>query len=207
MRRMFWIAGVILALNLHAASDQGAAVKPTGGTLSNTGANAVSANSDFLITPDDLLEIVVFDVPQMSRPYRVSPSGFIVFPLLPKPIEAAGMTPVQLSEAIATELRSAGILSNPQVNVEVKESRLHSVAVTGAVKKPQIYQVFGRTTLLDVLSQAEGLAPEAGNTVIITRGEIALRRLLLQPSAGGEQTADPRASDHGRGPEGSDGNR
>ena len=191
MRHAFWIAGLALTLNLQAASDRGAPVPSAGENPTTAGVTSVSSEHDFLVTPDDVLEIIVFDVPQMSRQYRVSPSGVIVFPLLAKPIHAAGMTPAQLSQAIATELRKAGMVSNPQVNVEVKESRLHSVAVTGAVKKPQIYQVFSRTTLLDILSQAEGLAPEAGNTVVVTRGEFALRQ--LQSSSDGEGTAAPSA--------------
>lgn len=47
------------------------------------------------------------------------------------------------------------------MTVEVKESRVHSVAITGAVNRPQIYSVFGQTTFLDLLSQAEGLAVRA----------------------------------------------
>jgi polysaccharide export outer membrane protein len=161
------------------------------GTPPVTGASSPSPDREFLITPDDLLEIIVFDVPQMSRPYRVSPSGVIVFPLLTQPVVAAGQTPIQLSQTIAAELRSAGLVNNPQVSVEVKESRLHSVAVTGAVKKAQIYPVFGRTTLLDVLSQAEGLAPEAGNTVIVTRGESALRQWRSQAGKASVEVEEP----------------
>ncbi|MBI4166007.1 MAG: polysaccharide biosynthesis/export family protein [Acidobacteria bacterium] len=187
MRRLSWISGLIFTVTLHAASDKGAAPASAVADPSMASAPSVSAGRDFLVTPDDLLEIIVFDVPQMSRQYRVSPHGEIMFPLLAKPIMAAGKTPEQLSQAIANELRSAGMLSSPQVNVEVKESRLHSVAVTGAVKKPQIYQVFGRTTLLDVLSQAEGLAPEAGNTLVLTRGDAALRQF------------QPRSSSHSEG--------
>jgi polysaccharide export outer membrane protein len=61
--------------------------------------------------------------------------------------------------------------------VSVKDSRTHSVAITGAVKKPQIYVVFGRTTLLDVISQAEGLSEDASSVANITRGEIARHML------------------------------
>ena len=150
------IVGGSLALGISAAAqDEGAPHTSAGipGTLSTAAPQA------FLITPDDVLDIVVFDVPQISRQYRVSPNGVIALPLLAGPIVAAGRTPFELSEQIAAELRSSGMVSNPKVTVEVKESRLHSVVVTGAVKRPQIYPVFGRTTLLDVLSQAEGLAP------------------------------------------------
>jgi polysaccharide biosynthesis/export protein len=69
--------------------------------------------------------------------------------------------------------------------VEVKESRLHSVAVTGAVKKPQIYPVFAKTTLLDVLSQAEGLSEDAGQVANVPRGDAALARKGLPGGADG----------------------
>jgi polysaccharide export outer membrane protein len=148
---------------------------------------------DYLISPDDILEINVFDVPQMSRQYRVSPNGSVILPLLPEPISAAGITPSRLSQAISERLRSAGLVTNPQVTVEVKESRVHAVAVAGAVKKPQIYPVFGRTTLLDILSQAEGLADEAGNTATVTRGEVAMR-MLAPAESGGEANPPPAPS-------------
>jgi polysaccharide export outer membrane protein len=91
-------------------------------------------------------------------------------------IAAAGRTRSQLSQAISERLRDRRLVANAQVTVEVKESRVHSVAITGAVKRPQIYPVFGQTTFLDLLSQAEGLTDDAGSTAIITRGEVARRR-------------------------------
>ena len=141
---------------------------------------------ELLINPDDLLDIYVLNVPQISRQYRVGPSGEIILPLLPDPIAAAGLTQRQLSYLIADALRSAGLVTSPYVTIEVKESRLNSVAVVGAVKKPQIYPLFGQTTLLDMLSHAEGLAEEAGNTATITRGAVALRALA---SAAGSRDA------------------
>lgn len=134
---------------------------------------------DYVISPDDELEIFVLDVAELSRTYRVSPTGMIAVPLLTKPINAAGKTPTQLSQVIADQLRDAGMVSHPQVTVQVKDSRLHSVAIAGAVKKPQIYPILGKTTILDALSQAEGLADDAGDTAIITRGEISSRLLGL----------------------------
>jgi polysaccharide export outer membrane protein len=69
------------------------------------------------------------------------------------------------------------MVTHPRVTVQVKESRIHSIAIMGAVKRPQIYPLFGSATLLDALSEAEGLAQDAGNTAIVTRGETAVRRL------------------------------
>ncbi len=156
---------------------------------------SVTQNQEYLISPDDQLDIYVLDVPEVSRPYRVSPSGSIMVPLLLEPIPAVGLTPAQLSKAIAERLRSAGMVANPSITVQVKESRIHSISITGAVKKPQIYPLFGKTTLLDALSQAEGLAEDAGNTAIVTRGDTSVRGLgseqgnQINP---GDQAVTPR---------------
>src|ERR1700730_8746417 len=121
---------------------------------------------DYVISSDDLLEIYVFDVPDLTRQYRVGPNGTIQLPLLPEPIAAAGRTRFQLSQAISEHLRDRRLVANAQVTVEVRESRIHAVAITGAVKRPQIYPVFGQTTFLDLLSQAEGLTDDAGSAAI-----------------------------------------
>jgi polysaccharide export outer membrane protein len=141
---------------------------------------------EYTICADDQLDIYVMDVPELSRMYRVSPTGMIAVPLVSKEITAVGLTPGQLAQSIGDQLRSAGMVSHPNVTVQVKESRLHSVTISGAVKKPQIYSIFGKTTLLDAISQAEGLAPEAGNTAIITRGDLGNRM------AGTDQAKDAK---------------
>ncbi|HLY63852.1 MAG TPA: polysaccharide biosynthesis/export family protein [Terriglobia bacterium] len=166
-------------------------VRPTPEPTSVTPAKTVS--EDYFISPDDELEIFVLDVAELSRTYRVSPTGMISVPLLTKPIKAAGNSPAQLSQIIADQLREAGMVSHPQVTVQVKNSRLHSIAIAGSVKKPQIYSILGKTTLMDALSQAEGLTDDAGNTAIITRGDISSRLLGLDTAKESEPT-DPLAN-------------
>ncbi len=112
------------------------------------------------------------DVPELSRQYRVSPSGNVDLPLLQNPVTAAGLTPSQLSDVLAQRLRDEGLVTNPHIVVTIISSRLKSVAITGAVKMPQIYPVFGKTTLLDLLSQAQGLADDASNLGVVSRGNI-----------------------------------
>lgn len=147
---------------------------------------------EYIIAPDDLLDVYVVDVPQFSREYRVSPDGDITLPMLSEPIAAAGLTPGQLSSVIAAKLRSAGLVTHASVMVSVKSSRVHSVAITGAVNSPQIYPIFGQTNLLDVLTQAGGLANDASDTAVVTRGETALRVLGSEDDSGGKpETAPP----------------
>ena len=137
---------------------------------------------EYVISADDLLEVYILDVPELSRTYRVSQSGQLAFPLLPKPLNAVGMTLDEFSLLLTTQLKASGTLTDPHVNVSVKESRNHSVSITGAVKNPQIYPLLGRTKLLSVLSQAGGIADDAGNVVKITRGG-AVNKTLAATSA------------------------
>ena len=144
---------------------------------------------DCVISPDDVLTINVFAAPDVTGEYRVSPTGQIEIPLLSAPVVAAGRTPAQLAQVISERYRQAEIYTHPRVTVAIKESRVHSIAIAGAVKKPQIYPVFAKTTLVDLLSQAEGLADDAGNLAIITRGDIARQVVPLQEDCGAARQA------------------
>jgi len=171
----------------------GAAFAQTSPTVSTLERNehhpaSNSPQQDYLITPDDLLDMFIVDVPELSRTYRVSPTGQVTLPLLPAPLDVEGLTLAQFASLATQELKSRGLVSDPRVTVSVKDSRTHSVAITGAVKKPQIYVVFGRTTLLDVISQAEGLSEDASSTANISRGEIA-RHMLAKNEHGKDDGA------------------
>jgi polysaccharide export outer membrane protein len=149
--------------------------------------------ADYLVSQEDVLEITVFDVPELSRDYRVNSNGMIIMPLLATPIPAGGLTLEQLAAGVSERLRTAGLVTNPQVTVSVKESRAHAIAVVGAVRMPQTLRVLGRTTFLDVVSQAGGFTEDVGSTGIITRGEMAMRALGLVPGSD-ERGASPGAA-------------
>jgi polysaccharide export outer membrane protein len=138
----------------------------------------------YRISPDDLLSVYVVDVLEYSRDYRVAPDGTIRLPLLDEPIMAAGLTPSALGDTIGKKLTSRDLLHDPQVLVEVKESRAHAIAITGSVKAPQNFQVFSSMTLVSAISQAGGLADDASNTAVITRGEVSARILGLAQASG-----------------------
>ena len=155
------------------------------------GALLARENPEYIIAPDDLLDIYVVDVPELSREYRVSPDGTITLPLLSEPVTAAGLSPIQLSSVVAAKLRSAGMVTHAAVTVNVKASLGHSVAITGSVRSPQVFPIFGETNLLTVLSQAGGLADDASDTALVTRGETAMRALGLQENSNGTTDTAP----------------
>ena len=134
-----------------------------------------AAPNDYVVSPEDLLDVYVMDVPEVSRAYRVSSNGLLTLPLLPEPIPVAGENLQQLSHQIATRFHDAGMLNNANVTVSLVETRLNTVMMTGEVKSPQTYPVFGPTHLLDMLVKAGGLTDMAGDAAIVRRGEIGMR--------------------------------
>ncbi len=124
--------------------------------------------NEYRIGPEDLLEITVFEAPELNRSVRISASGEFSLPLLGA-VKAAGLTPREL-EFVLQELLRRTYMKEPHVAVFVRELQSHPVSVVGAVKKPGVFQIRGTKTLLEVLSMAEGLAEDAGDTILVMRG-------------------------------------
>ena len=126
-----------------------------------------SPADDYRIGPEDLLEISVFEAAELNRTVRVAAGGEVSLPLLGT-VQAAGLTPREL-EFVLQELLRRTYMKDPHVAVFVREIQSHPVSVFGAVKKPGVFQIRGAKTLVEVLSMAEGLADDAGDTVIVMR--------------------------------------
>lgn len=190
--RLPWLGLLTVPVLILCAAGQ-SQTSPQG--LSGAGAVSVHSpekptapgpDSDSTISPDDVLDVNILDVPELSRQYRVSPAGTVLLPLLPHPLTAGGMRVTEFSDSVAKELHDRGLVTNAQVLVSISSSRAQSVAITGAVKLPQIYAVFGHTTLLDLLSQAQGLTEEASNIAVISRGSVGVQ----SPGSAAIQTVD-----------------
>ena len=151
------------------------------------------AAHDYTIGPDDVLQITVFEVPEISGEYRVSSRGQLSLPLLPARIQAGGLTAGELEHALEQNLQASQLVNHPQVNVSIKEYRSHPITVVGAVRKPTVYQAVGRTSLLQVLAYAEGLADDAGSTIVITRS--AGRSPVATTAAPSDTTASSLAEE------------
>ena len=132
------------------------------------GATVESETSESRIGPEDLLNISVFEAPEINSTVRVSANGEISLQLLGA-VHAAGLTPKELESALQGLLRRT-YMKNPHVGVFVQELQSHPVSVVGAVKMPGVFQIRGTKTVIEVLSMAQGLADDAGDTVLIMRG-------------------------------------
>ena len=139
---------------------------------------------EYRIGPKDLLEIKVQEVPELSSlGVRVSEDGSITLPLAGN-IGLAGMTKDEVEKLIARVLIERNLVKNPQVSVFIKEYQSQVVSLIGAVTKPGIYQLVGRVTLLDIISQAGGFKESASNEIFVLRegqgGAAATMRIDLE---------------------------
>ena len=123
--------------------------------------------AEYRIGSHDLLEINVFEAPDLNRSLRVSASGEISMPLLGA-IQSTGLTARELEGVIEIKLRQ--YMKEPHVGVFVTTVESHPVSVVGAVKKPGVFQIRGTKTVLEMISMAEGLSDDAGDQVLVMRG-------------------------------------
>jgi polysaccharide export outer membrane protein len=116
----------------------------------------------------DVLDIHVNDEDDISGRYQVDQDGNVKVSLLSKPIAAAGSTTFQFASRMSDQLKKEDILRDPSVSVLILREMTQNVSVLGAVMKPGTYQIEKPTTVMDMISQAGGLAPNAGNSLTVT---------------------------------------
>ena len=109
---------------------------------------------DYIIGPDDVLTVDLFQIPDLSRTVQVDADGKILLPLL-GPMPAAGRSVEQLAQQIARAY-GAQYVRNPKVIVSVKDSASQKVTVNGAVLQPGIYSITTSTTLMQAIAMAKG---------------------------------------------------
>lgn len=120
---------------------------------------------DYLVGPGDVLAISVYDNDDLTTKVRVSTSGTIVMPLLGQ-IEVAGGTINVITDKV-TSLLADGYLVNPQVNIFIEDYGSKKVVILGNVRSPGLIKLSGPTNFLELVSQAGGLAKDAGDTATI----------------------------------------
>jgi polysaccharide biosynthesis/export protein len=113
---------------------------------------ATPGNGAYKIGPLDVLDVQVFQVPDLTRSVQVADSGVINYPLVGD-IQAAGKTAHQLEVDLAKKL-GAKYLQSPQVTVFIKEYNSQRVTVEGSVKNTGIFPLKGQTTLMQALALA-----------------------------------------------------
>lgn len=122
---------------------------------------------DYKVGEGDVLQITVYDHPDLTTIARISDDGMIIFPLIGQ-VKISGLTVSEVSRKIA-HLLSQGYIIYPQVSALVQEFRSQKVTVMGQVNNPGLYELKGYTTFLEVLLKAGDLTKDAGDKAIIKR--------------------------------------
>lgn len=138
-------------------------------TLAASAAQTAPAKSgaDYVIGPQDVLTIQVFDQADLGGRYTVDADGTFTFPLIGR-IKAGGLT----LRAFETDLRSRladGYFKNPQVTVAVEQYRSQRIFVMGEVRNPGPVPLSGGMTLIEALARAGSTLPSASGEVAIVR--------------------------------------
>lgn len=140
-----------------AADGQALQLSPTGSRGGNGGA---TVGSDYRLGPNDRTRITVFGQPNLTGEYTLDGNGAVAFPLIGN-VNADGMTPRQLQQAIADKL-DPDFLRNPSVSVEVLTRR--PFYVLGEVQKPGNYPYVTDITALNAVAMAGGFTYRAKTT-------------------------------------------
>jgi len=106
---------------------------------------------DYQIGPGDLIEILVWREPELSRQVRIRPDGKFSYPLVGT-ITAAGLTIEELQETLRTIFMK--YVKYPEITVTVIESTFNSVLVLGEVNYPGIYSYKGTIDALTAIGLA-----------------------------------------------------
>ena len=115
--------------------------------------------SEYRLGAQDLVEVSVFGVPDLSRTARVNAKGEVSLPLIGT-VMAGGRTVAQLESELARRY-SDGYLQRPQITVFIKDYANQRITVEGSVREPGVYPITGRTTLVQAIAVAKGLDPLA----------------------------------------------
>jgi polysaccharide biosynthesis/export protein len=132
-------------------------------------APAVNAQGDggaYRIGPKDLVEIKVFEEPQLNGERRVDEDGNVTLPLIGD-VAAAGLTEAEFAARLTSVLSK--YMQRASVEIHVREFRSRPISLIGAVKEPGPLPYSGRWTLLEALTAAGGMAEGHGDVIYVLR--------------------------------------
>jgi polysaccharide export outer membrane protein len=164
------------------------------------GVTAAAQVNNYIVGPQDVLAIVLYDQQDLSGKYTVEADGTFTFPLIGR-VKAGGLTLRDVEQALRTQL-SDGFFKNPQVSVAVEQYRSQRVFVMGEVRSPGPYPLVGDMTLIEALARAGSTTEHAAGEALIVRSSEAGRAagplLPEQESAANVIRVDIKALQSGR---------
>lgn len=154
--------------------------QPTAEAAQSTSGQSGSVKADGLGKPEDdhgstvklgagdLIEVGVYNVPELASKVRVSNSGDIYLPLIDY-VHVDGLSQEEAQALIEKRLSDGGFVRNPHVTIFVDEASSQGVTILGEVNKPGIYPDTADRKLYEVLSQAGGFTQQASRRISVLR--------------------------------------
>jgi polysaccharide export outer membrane protein len=142
---------------------------------------SLTVTPDYIIGPEDVLEISVWRNSDLSKSVTVRPDGRISLPLIGD-VAAVGKTATQLADAIAERLKE--YKENPQVSIVITQVNSYAFYLLGEVNKPAKYPLKSKTTLLQAITLASGFTQTAArNKIVVFRfGENGSKDIKIRAS-------------------------
>lgn len=135
--------------------------------------DSLIVTADYIIGPEDVLEVIVWKSAELSKIVTVRPDGRISLPLVGD-VDATGLTPMQLTNSIIEKLKQ--YKETPTVSVILQQVNSYGVYILGDVLKPGRFFLKSRTTLLQAITNAGGFTQTAA------RNKIAIFRWVEVPN-------------------------
>ncbi|HEY7333402.1 MAG TPA: polysaccharide biosynthesis/export family protein [Bryobacteraceae bacterium] len=158
-----------LVVSVLSCAQAGLAADTPKGAVSS--ASSGITRSEYRLGPEDVIEVFVWKEPELSTTVALRPDGRISLPLAGE-FDASGKTTAQLQNEIATQLTR--YITEPVVNVMVKQINSLKISVLGEVRKPDVYRIKTRVTVLDAIAMAGGFTDLARpNRVVVLRNTAA----------------------------------
>lgn len=132
------------------------------------GSGTAFAQTNYVLGPQDVVNITVLGEDDLSRKYTIEQDGTFTFPLVGR-VTARGLTLRALEQELRTKLITGGFLKNPEVSVAVDAYQSQRIMVWGQVNQPGEYQLSGDMTLLSALAKAGSVTASAGKEAVIVR--------------------------------------
>src|SRR5258708_26735970 len=141
--------------------------KPTPSAASVSGV-ANEGSSSLRLGPGDLLEVGVYNVPELATKARIGNSGDVYLPLIDY-VHVGDLTLEEAQALIQKQLEDGGFVRGAHVTIFLDESASQGVTILGEVTKPGIYPAIGDRRLYDLISAAGGFTSTAGRKVGVIR--------------------------------------
>lgn len=175
-----WVLPAVLAVLLCFSCTQSSA-------QSDIGKSTTTPQQSNVIDDGDMVDVAVFESPDLSTKVRVGEDGEVLLPLVGK-VHLQGLTVADASAVIRLRLIAQRFVKDPKVTVSITEYATRGVSVSGEVKKPGIYTAMGSHRLNDYISLAEGLTQQAGTRVSVTHRAAPDQIIIVRISS----TGNPR---------------